>query len=216
MPRKKLIRFAEISKFENVIENPRDLKGRWNEKVFGDSNPITLELACGKGEYTLGLAERFPDRNFIGMDRKGERIWVAAKKALQENLENVVFVRTDIEGIAEIFVEDEISEIWIVFPDPHPRPSREFKRLTSPALLDEYKKILVPNGSVHLKTDDRSLYDYTLKTLSRSGFHMIRSLDDLYAEDAEDDILTIKTTYELRHLNAGKTIKYISFEPGGE
>lgn len=215
MPRKKLIRFAEISTFQNVIEDPRDLTGRWNQKIFGNSNPITLELACGKGEYTLGLAERFPDRNFIGMDKKGERIWVGARRALQGNLKNVVFVRTEIERIAEIFDENEISDIWIVFPDPHPGQGKAFKRLTSPAFLDHYKRILGPNGSVHLKTDDRDLYEYTLETLGQRGFRTVRSVDDLYAGQVTDDILALKTTYELRHMAAGKTIKYILFVPDG-
>lgn len=215
MPRKKLIRFAEIATFENVIENPRDLRGQWNEKIFGNSNPITLELACGKGEYSLGLAERFPEQNFIGMDKKGERIWVGAKKAREKNLKNVVFVRTDIEQIADIFAENEISEIWIVFPDPYPRPSRASRRLTSPALLDSYKRILVPDGLVHLKTDDQDLYNYTLDVLKKREFRALKSVDDLYAGRIDDEILEIRTAYEKRHLAEGRTIKYISFKAEG-
>jgi tRNA (guanine-N7-)-methyltransferase len=213
MPRKKLIRFAEISTFQNVIENPRDMKGRWNEKILGNPNPIILELACGKGEYTIGLAERFPERNFIGVDKKGERIWVGAKKARQKNLNNVVFVRSDIERIAEIFDENEISEIWITFPDPHPRRSQASRRLTSPALLDLYRTILAPGGLIHLKTDDIGLYKYTLRMIRRQSYRLLEALEDLYADSGGRSLLTIKTTYEMRHLSSGKTIKYIRFGP---
>ena len=210
MPRKKLKRFAEISRFENVLEDPPDIKGRCRE-YFGNDNSITLELACGKGEYTLGLARRFPDRNFIGVDRKGERIWKGARIALEQNLKNVIFLRTDIERIADLFGEKEISEIWITFPDPFPGQGKASKRLTSPAFLNIYRDILKMNGAIHLKTDDDDLFDYTLRILKAEDCTVHNITRDLYKQPISNELLTLKTTYEKKHIEAGKTIKYLCF-----
>jgi len=211
MPRKKLKRIAEISSFDNVFEDAPDWKGNWSQTCFGNNRPITLELACGKGEYTLGLAQRFPDRNFIGVDRKGDRIWKGARIALEQNLKNVIFLRTDVEQIIDLFGEKEISEIWITFPDPYPRHVKASKRLTSPRLLNIYRNVLEPNGAIHLKTDDEDLFDYTLRVLETEGCIVNRVTHDLYKQPISDELLSLKTTYEKRHLEAGKTIRYLCF-----
>jgi len=157
MAHKKLIRFAELKTFHNVLENPKDMPGKWNN-FFENKNPVILELACGKGEYALGLGELFPDKNFIGVDLKGNRIWVGAKKALDQNLNNVAFLRTQIDKINEHFAKEEVSEIWITFPDPQLRKSKAKKRLTHPKFLRHYQQILKPGGLIHLKTDSPDLY----------------------------------------------------------
>ena len=211
MPRKKLKRFAELSKFDNVFEDPPDWRGRWSRECFGNNNPITLELACGKGEYTLGLAQRYPDRNFIGIDRKGERIWRGASTALDQNLKNVIFLRSDIEQIIHLFDKNEISEIWITFPDPYPKQGKALKRLTSPRLLNIYRNVLKSNGIIHLKTDDEDLFDYTIGILKAEGCIVHSVNRDLYKQSISDELLALKTTYEKRHLEAGRTIKYLRF-----
>jgi tRNA (guanine-N7-)-methyltransferase len=222
--RNKLQKFAELLAFPNVYENfsfkepqltsvdgaPVDLRGRWNELHFGTSRPITLELACGGGEYTLGLARLFPERNFIGVDIKGARIWKGARVALAENLANAAFLRTRIELIAHFFGPAEVSEIWITFPDPFLlSPNR---RLTAAPFLDIYKKILQPDGVIHLKTDDPTLYEYTLEVIAaRSDCSLIHANDDIYAQPLYMEELALKTTYEKMHLDAGKKIKHIAF-----
>jgi tRNA (guanine-N7-)-methyltransferase len=209
MPRKKLKRFAEISKFENVLEDPPDIKGC--REYFGNDNPITLELACGKGEYTLGLARRYPGRNFIGIDKKGDRIWRGARIALERNMKNVIFLRTDIERIGELFGKKEISEIWITFPDPFPGQRKTAKRLTSPIFLKIYRRILKMNGFIHLKTDDDDLFDYTLHILKSEGCIVHDVTHDLYEKPVSNDLLALKTTYEKKHIEAGRTIKHLCF-----
>lgn len=211
MPRKKLKRFAELSAFDNVFQEPPDCKSRWSQEAFGNNNPITLELACGKGEYTLALAQRFPDGNFIGIDRKGERIWKGARMALEQNLKNVIFLRTDVENISDMFGENEISEIWITFPDPYPKQGKALKRLTSPRLLKIYRQILELNGVIHLKTDDDDLFDYTLRILKAEDCILHKVTRDLYEKPISDQLLALKTTYEKRHMEAGRTIKYLRF-----
>ena len=208
---KKLQRFAELSAFPNTFQNPAGMKGNWNKLYFKNDHPMTLELACGKGEYALELARRFPDRNFIGIDIKGARLWRGAKTALEENLANVAFLRIPIEKITEHFASNEIEEIWITFPDPFPRKGKARKRLTSPRFLNLYRQILQPDGLVHLKTDDRNLFEYTKEILRREGCDLQMAIENLYNGQNPDDLLTIKTTYELKHLQAGKTIKYLSF-----
>jgi tRNA (guanine-N7-)-methyltransferase len=211
MPRKKLKRFAELSTFDNVFEDPPDWRGRWSREGFRNNNPITLELACGKGEYTLGLAQRYPDRNFIGIDRKGERIWRGARTAHEQNLGNVIFLRTDIEKIIDLFDKNEISEIWITFPDPYPGHGKAMRRLTSPRHLNIYKNILKSNGIIHLKTDDEILFDYTLGVMEAENCIIHRLIRDIHGQPVSDELLALKTTYEKRHLEAGKTIKYLCF-----
>ena len=225
--RNKLQKFAEILSFPNVYENfdiatpvligkdgeETELKGLWAEKHFGNDYPITLELACGKGEYSLGLARRFPHRNFIGVDIKGARIWRGAKTALQHDIQNVAFLRTRIEYIERFFTKGEVEEIWITFPDPFLKKGKSNRRLTAPNFLQRYAKILKNNGLIHLKTDDDTLYQFTLETLNRQNqSRLLYHNNDIYAKDLPLPELTIKTFYETQHLAAGKTIKYIRFQ----
>jgi len=208
---KKLQRFAELATFPNVFQNPAGMKENWNRLYFKNDHPITLELACGKGEYTLELARRFPGRNFIGIDIKGARIWRGARTALEQNLTNVAFLRIPIEKITEYFAQNEIEEIWITFPDPFPRKGKAKKRLTSPRFLNLYRQILRPGGLVHLKTDDLNLFDYTREILNVERCSPKMVIENLYNGKSLGELLSIKTTYELKHLQAGKAIKYLSF-----
>lgn len=211
MGKSKLRHLAELDTFPNVYQLRRDLKGNWCELVFQNSNPITLELACGKGEYTLALARKFPSRNFIGLDIKGARIWRGAKTALEEKISNVAFLRTYIDHIEDYFTEGEVEEIWITFPDPYPEKSKARKRLTSEVFLPRYKKILNPGGIIHLKTDDLQLFQFTLEKIEECKGQILFVSDDLYASSLPDEILSEKTFYERQHLAEGKTIKYIRF-----
>ena len=225
--RNKLQKFAELLTFPNVYENfdprqpqmrgingtPVDLKGRWAQEHFGNNNPITLELACGRGEYTLGLARRYPDRNFIGVDVKGARIWKGASIALEEQLHNAAFLRTRIEEIAFFFAPGEIAEIWITFPDPFLRKSKANRRLTAARFLKEYQKILVKDGILHLKTDETNLYHFSLEVLEAfPGADILHKDDDIYSKPLSFPELETKTYYERMHLADGKTIKYIRFQ----
>lgn len=170
-----------------------------------------LELGCGRGEYTVELARNYPNVNFIGIDVKGARLWRGAKTAFEEPLSNAAFLRVQIETLTDYFDEKEVSEIWITFPDPQPQLSRTKKRLTSPRFLDYYKHILNGQGMVHLKTDNTSLYEYTLEVINENKLNVIRATDDLYASELADDILSIKTTYEKKYLAEGIKIKYLQF-----
>lgn len=225
--RNKLQKFAEVLTFPNVYENfdnsnpslagqngaEVQLKGEWAKKHFKNDCPITLELACGKGEYTIGLARRFPNRNFIGVDIKGARIWRGAKEALEEDLPNVAYLRTRIEQIALFFEENEVDEIWITFADPFLKKGKENRRLTSPNFLKHYKRILKNGGLVHLKTDDDTLYEFTLETLANQDtFKLLFHDDDIYAKPLPMPELEIKTFYEKKHLAIGKKIKYARFQ----
>lgn len=220
----KLRKFAEILSFPNVYEcynvqqatlvgvgmEPVDLKGRWNAAHFKNEHPITLELACGGGEYTVALARQFPERNFIGVDVKGNRIWKGARQALAENLPNAAFLRTRIEIIEQFFAPGEVSEIWITFPDPFPRNSKENRRLTSAYFLEKYRQILRPGGLLHLKHDDPDFYQFTLDTIAADPrCTLLYANDDIYAGPLEFPELGIQTMYESMHLAAGKRIKYV-------
>lgn len=224
--RNKLQKFAEVLSFSNVFENfdashPQltskdgvvvDMKGRWKAGHFANDQPLTLELACGRGEYTLDLARQYPERNFIGVDIKGARIWKGARIALEENLLNAAFLRTRIEQIALFFAPGEVAEIWITFPDPFLRKSKSNRRLTSPLFLDQYRKILQPGGLVHLKTDEPQLFEFTLETISEDKrCALLYQDDDIYAKELPFPELETKTYYERMHLAAGKTIKYVRF-----
>ena len=217
MGKNKLKKFAEMQTFSCVFQYPwavlqRDgfaLCGNWNRDYFKNDNPIVLELGCGKGEYTVGLARQYPDKNFIGIDIKGARIWTGAKAAETEGLENVAFLRTGIELIDNFFSENEVSEIWITFPDPQMQKTR--RRLTSTRFLQLYRHILKPNGTVHLKTDSPFLYTYTDRLVDANNFEVAVNTADLYNSDFADPILSIKTFYEQQWLSRGKKIKYISF-----
>lgn len=212
MSRKKLRRFAELATFPNVFYHPLDLKGRWHERCFKNDHAITLELACGKGEYTIALARRFPERNFIGVDAKGARLWTGAKIALQENLANAAFLRGHIENLTEFFAPQEVNEIWITFPDPHTENTKAKKRLTAPRFLQKYRALLPPSGRIHLKTDDPGLFAFTLKTVPAEGGTFLAAIPDVYQHTGDDELLRIQTTYERRHLAAGRTIKYVCFQ----
>lgn len=211
----KLGRIADVQRFSNVFEyknfkdNP-DLKGKWHNHIFQNNHPITLELACGKGEYTTNLARKFPERNFIGIDIKGPRIWVGAKKALEEPLENVRFLRSFIDHIENFFIENEVDEIWIPFSDPYLKKER--KRLTAPKFLDIYRNILKPGRLIHVKTDSGVLFNYTLEVIEQENCIIEQRIDDVYNEKHNHEHLTsIQTYYEQMHLEAGKTIHYVSF-----
>ena len=211
MGKNKLKHLNELGTFSNVYQLRRDLKGKWNETVFRNQNPITLELACGKGEYTIALARKFPHRNFIGIDIKGARIWRGAKIAIEEKLSNVAFLRTYIDHLMDYFNPREVEEIWILFPDPYHQKSKARKRLTSSLFLDRYRQIIKPKGLIHLKTDDLQLYQFSIETLNEHNAIAHFKTDDLYTSTLPDEILIEKTFYEQKHLLNSKTIKYIKF-----
>lgn len=210
MGQKKLQRFAELATFPNVLQFPKEMPGKW-EGFFGNNNPITLELACGKGEYATGLGQLYPKRNFIGVDIKGNRIWVGAKKALQNNLHNVAFIRTQIDKITEYFSENEINEIWITFPDPQLRFSKGKKRLTHPKFLRMYQQFLTPGGYIHLKTDSPALFHFTKTVIEMYGCVLRRESDDIYKEDNISQELKIKTHYESLDIAESNRIFYLCF-----
>lgn len=210
MGQKKLIRFAEIETFPNVLQYPEDISGNW-KSFFKNDNPITIELACGKGEYTIGLAAMYPQRNFIGVDLKGNRIWVGAKNARAENLTNAAFLRIQIEGITDFFAAQEVSEIWITFPDPQLRISRSKKRLTHPKFLRLYKHILIENGKINLKTDSPNLYHFTKKVIEMYGCNIQEDIDNVYTEETLKPELKIKTHYESLDIAQSKKVHYLSF-----
>ena len=222
--RNKLLKFAELLSFPNVYENynpkePKligqneeevDLKGKWGASHFGNNQPITLELACGRGEYTLGMARMYPDRNFIGVDVKGARIWKGARIALEENLNNVAFLRTRIEQLNLFFAKEEVDEIWITFPDPFLKNSKENRRLTAPRFLSNYREILKSSGIIHLKTDSPELYEFTLEVLeTHPTAKLLYHDDNIYAKPLPLPELELKTYYEDMHLAAKKSIKYV-------
>lgn len=213
MGKDKLRKFAEVATFENVVQLDagKEYKGQWASKFFGNNKPVVLELACGKGEYTVNLAKIFPNKNFIGVDYKGNRIWRGAKTALEEGIKNVGFLRIQIETILEHFAENEISEIWITFPDPQPQESREKKRLTNPNFLERYKLILNQDGIMHLKTDNDGFYAYTLEQIDALKLTKFKETADLYKSNLVDDVLSIKTYYERKYLAVDKNINYVQW-----
>ncbi len=210
MGQKKLQRFAEIATFPNVLQYPSDMRGNW-ENHFKNTHPITLELACGKGEYAVGLGRLFPERNFLGLDLKGNRIWVGARKALEEGLHNVAFVRTQIDKITDYFASGEVEQIWITFPDPQLRTSKAKKRLTHPFFLRRYKQILAPGGYIHLKTDSPDLYDFTKKVVELYGLSLLEDIPDVYAHASVRPELMIKTHYEGLDIAGSRKIFYLRF-----
>lgn len=212
MGKDKLKRFAELETFSNVFQLTDINKGKWNSMFFKNDNPLVLELGCGRGEYTVNLAKTFADKNFIGVDIKGARIWRGAKTGIEEKIKNMAFLRVEIELINNYFDANEVDEIWITFPDPQPQISREKKRLTHDRFLDNYKQILKANGIVHLKTDNDGLYEYTLERLAARGNKVIKHTNDLYKEDWLDEVLSIQTTYEKKYRAVGKNINYIQFQ----
>lgn len=213
MGKDKLKRFAEIASFSNVVQLEAGLpyKGQWSKSFFKNSNPVVLELACGKGEYTVNLAQLFPNKNFIGIDYKGNRIWRGAKTAIEEGITNVAFLRIQIENLLDYFAPGEIDEIWITFPDPQPQISREKKRLTSPRFLEKYKQLLKPGGFVNLKTDNDDLHAYTAEKVAEAGITPAIKTEDLYHSPYANEVLSIKTYYEKKYLQDNKNINYIKF-----
>jgi len=217
----KLKRFKENETFGNVFQPSREelinqefnLKGYWKKKAFKNGNPIVLELGCGKGEYSVELAKKYPHKNYIGIDIKGARFWRGAKTALEENIANVVFLRIQIEMIEYAFAENEVDEIWITFPDPQIKYKRTKHRMTNPKFIKRYKKILQPDGHVNLKTDSEFMHGYTLGLLHGEGHEIIYANHDVYKnEGSPEEVTTIQTFYELQYLEQNKPITYIRFK----
>lgn len=210
MAQKKLQRFADIRTFDNVLEYPTEMPNKWKE-FFHNDNTITLELACGKGEYAVGLGRLYAERNFIGVDVKGNRLWRGAKTALEENLKNVAFLRTQIDKIDNYFEKGEVGEIWITFPDPQLRGSKIKKRLTHPRFLRLYQQILSDDGIVNLKTDSPDLYDFTLKVINLYDLEVLAANDDIYKDFQVSPELSIRTYYESLDIAGHNKVHHISF-----
>jgi tRNA (guanine-N7-)-methyltransferase len=221
MAKRKLKKFAEVSSFnicfflsfEQSREGGLSLKGNWHTNYFKNNNPIIVELGCGKGEYTIGLAKRFPNKNFIGVDIKGNRIWTGAKAAIENKLDNVAFIRTRIDFIDTCFSANEVSEIWITFPDPQPQKSRIRNRLTHSLFINRYKKILMPQGIINLKTDNEPFYNFTKEMILENKLNFIDGTNNLYEDvNTRDEVLTsIKTYYEKKFSDLGFKICYLKF-----
>ncbi len=227
MAKNKIAQWAEMETFSHVVQPKMEdimndsvpMKGKWCKEFFKNDNPIIVELGCGKGEYAVGLARKYPDKNFLGVDIKGHRMWRGAKTALEEGIENVGFLRTRIDFIEHLFDEDEVSEIWLTFSDPQRKKER--KRLTSPLFISRYRKIMKSDGLVHLKTDSDLLFEYTLEQIEENNYNSTFSTWDLYGEAIKDldkdtaEILNIRTYYEEMWLELGKNIKYCKFQIHG-
>lgn len=224
MGKKKLSRFRELERLDRVFQPPFEevfgkdyqLKGRWCKEVYGNHHPLVLELGCGKGEYTVGLARKHPEKNFMGLDIKGARIWTGAKAAQQEGLHNVAFLRTRIDFINAFFARDEVDEIWITFPDPQEKKRRLKKRLTGAGFLNRYRAFLKDGGKIHLKTDNPALYRDTLDLVHYNGLTVEDQTSDLYGEGWNDERVSIQTFYEKHFLDEGIKINYLCFRlPAG-
>ncbi len=227
------MRFAQIKEFDNVLEpelkdvldksnapqlKDHPMKGKWRKEFFKNDQSIVLELACGKGEYAVGMGRKFPHKNFLGVDIKGARMWRGAKTAIEEGLQNVGFLRTRIDFIEAFFEPGEVDEIWITFPDPQPQKNRARKRLTSPGFIERYRKFLKPGGIVHLKTDSDFFFDYTMEQIKEQSYEQVLYTYDLYSELIDNldkdtqDILAIQTHYERLFTARGHVIKYCKFK----
>jgi tRNA (guanine-N7-)-methyltransferase len=219
--KRKLIKFAQVSSFRNVIQPncqypPKDfhMKGKWAESFFENQKPLVLEIGCGKGDYTTGLAQQCPEKNFMGIDIKGDRLWVGASKALEQKMTNVGFLRISVERGAHYFAANEVEQIWITFPDPQPNKPREKKRLTSQRFLNVYRQFLKPDGIIHLKTDNVPFFDYTLETIASLGHKLHVATHDLYGPDGahiDPQVKSIQTYYEGMFLEQGMNICYLNF-----
>ncbi|HVM87472.1 MAG TPA: tRNA (guanosine(46)-N7)-methyltransferase TrmB [Puia sp.] len=210
MAQKKLVRFEAIKSFANVLQYPEGMAGKWNV-FFKNGNPIYLELGCGKGEYTVAFTKMFPEKNFIGVDLKGNRIYVGAKQCIEENISNAAFLRTQIDKINNYFSKNEVKEIWLTFPDPQLRKSKAKKRLTHPRFLRLYQQILSADGFIHLKTDSPDLYEFTLLVIDMFGLILYESIDNIYEQPNIKDELKIKTYYEGLDIAKSRKIHYIRF-----
>ncbi len=202
--------------FDDIFRKDHSLKGQWCREVFKNSNPIVLELGCGRGEYTVELARKFPDINFIGVDIKGARMWRGAKTATEDGLKNVAFLRTRIEFINSFFASGEVDGLWITFPDPQLKKNRVKKRLTAPSFLSSYSSFLKEDATIKLKTDSRHLHDYTLALIECNALLLHEANSDIYGSGYADAVLSIKTTYEAQYLKEGYAITYLSFSLGGK
>ncbi|MDI3318673.1 tRNA (guanosine(46)-N7)-methyltransferase TrmB [Pinibacter soli] len=211
MGQKKLMRFEAIKSFPNVLQYPEGMQGKWSD-FFKNDNPLTLELACGKGEYVVGLSALYPNHNLIGVDLKGNRIYIGAKKCIEQGYTNAAFLRTHIDKINNYFAHGEVSEIWITFPDPQLRISRAKKRLTHPNFLRLYQQVLKPGGIIHLKTDSPVLYRFTLLVIEMYGLTLLEKDDDVYAKENVKEELQIKTHYEKLDIAQSNRIHYIRFQ----
>lgn len=216
MSRQKNIRFEETFKAHNVIEESKphylQMKGNWNRDFFKNDQPITLEIGCGRGEYSVGLARIHPERNFVGIDIKGDRLWAGSSQAIEENLKNVGFLRAQVQQIDDFFEENEVGSVWITFPDPRPKDRDIKRRLTSPRYLAHYKSMLKPEGIVYLKTDSTSLFEYTLEALNeRNDIIDLEYTFDLYQSEYMDEHHGIKTMFEQKFHDLGEDIKYLKF-----
>ena len=220
MGKNKLAKFAELETFKHVFQVPSKdllagdsfvLKGKWRSHFFNNNKPIVLELGCGKGEYTVELAKKLPNKNYIGVDIKGARIWTGAKQSLEANLTNVAFIRTDIEMITHFFEKGEVDEIWLTFPDPQMKKTT--KRLTATNFINLYQNILSENGIIHLKTDSNFMFTYTNAMVEVNELKIVERVDDIYKTADIEPILNIKTYYEKQWLERGITIKYLAFSP---
>ncbi len=218
MAKHKLQRFAENETFSNLFQHHHydvrndafPLKGKWNAEYFHNDNPIIVEVGCGRGEYTVSMARHFPDKNFIGMDRKGARLWRGCKDATIENLANAAFIRGQIDDIEHYFAPGEVSEIWVTFPDPQPKKAR--RRLVSPNFVERYRNVWGETGVLHLKTDSRLLYEYLLETAAEEQWHITDNVEDVYASSNHPFLTEIQTFYEKKWLEQGSLISYIRIE----
>lgn len=225
MSKPKLVKFAELATFPNVLRNvdfknpalidntggKKDLRGKWSAELFRNDNPLVLELGCGKGDYTVELALRSPEKNFIGVDLKGNRLWTGAKRALELRLPNAAFLRTRIELLPYFFSENEVSEIWIAFPDPYPKRSKANKRLTSAFFLEKYRLFCMQGAVIHLKTDDAALFEYSKEIARRPPCKLLKVMENVYESGTPTGGLAIQTHYEKMHLQQGRTIHYLMF-----
>lgn len=218
MGKNKLKKYAETKQYENILQPNRqklfdgyELRGRWHEEVFGNNRPIVLELGAGKGEYSLLLAKKYPEKNFVAIDIKGDRLLKGAKEAKAEGIDNLVFLRIQIEHIERVFGKDEADEIWITFPDPFPKKTRAKNRMTSERFLHRYKSVLKKNGLIHLKTDNTQFFDFTHEVLQTLNQQVLYSTRDLYSDGTDNDATALQTYYERKWLQDGKKIKYMEF-----
>jgi tRNA (guanine-N7-)-methyltransferase len=225
MAKHKLAHFAEMKTFSCVFEPENEvmrtpdfyMKGKWNERYFGNDHPITIELGCGKGEYTIALARKYPNRNFIGIDIKGARLWRGSKTVDEEQIPNVAFLRIKVEFINNFFAPGEVDEIWLTFSDPQPKDKKGTKRLTSALFMQRYARTMKPAGQIHVKTDSRFLFDATMAMIASENHQLIEASDDIYERDfhkfspEQQEILQVKTFYEKKFLNLGQPIHYIRF-----
>ncbi|MDR2979828.1 MAG: tRNA (guanosine(46)-N7)-methyltransferase TrmB [Bacteroidales bacterium] len=217
MSKNKLTKFAENETFPNLFQRSADehgneqfpLRGRWRQDYFKNDNPIIVELGCGKGDYTVALAERFPMENYIGIDRKGARLWRGCKTAIEKSLHNVAFLRIGIDRIDAYFGPEEVDEFWITFPDPQPKKER--RRLTSPNFIQRYKEVLKPDGMINLKTDSREFYQYTLDTIRKQGWALLVNIENVYQPPCDPILTDIQTFYEKMWLREGRMISYVRF-----